>query len=95
VEWISDWGNVVFGDSFDSYYFGKIADGRFLICIFAKSPFFKMDKVKAPVLIFHGTADTNVPTAQSWSYFRALQILRKSAREIRDLPRRAARARAS
>ena len=23
VEWISDWGNVMFGDSFDSYYFGK------------------------------------------------------------------------
>ena len=38
-----------------------------------KSPFFKMDKVKAPVLIFHGSADTNVPPAQSWSYFRVLQ----------------------
>ena len=23
IEWISDWGNVAFGDSFDSYYFGK------------------------------------------------------------------------
>jgi len=72
VEWISDWGNVVFGDSFDSYYFGKspMEDPDLYV---RKSPFFKMDKVKAPVLIFHGTADTNVPTAQSWSYFRALQ----------------------
>jgi formylglycine-generating enzyme required for sulfatase activity len=42
-----------------------------------KSPFFKMDRVKAPVLIFHGTADTNVPPAQSWSYFRALQYYGK------------------
>jgi dipeptidyl aminopeptidase/acylaminoacyl peptidase len=76
IEWISDWGNVTFGDSFDSYYFGKspMEDPDLYI---RKSPFFKMDKVKAPVLIFHGTADTNVPTAQSWSYFRALQYYGK------------------
>ncbi len=76
VEWISDWGNVMFGDSFDSYYFGKspMEDPELYI---RKSPFFKMDKVKAPVLIFHGTADTNVPPAQSWSYFRALQYYGK------------------
>jgi dipeptidyl aminopeptidase/acylaminoacyl peptidase len=72
VEWISDWGNVVFGDSFDSYYFGKspLQDPELYI---RKSPFFKLDKVQAPVLIFHGNADTNVPPSQSWSYFRALQ----------------------
>ncbi len=76
VEWISDWGNVMFGDSFDSYYFGKspMEDPQLYI---RKSPFFKMDKIKAPVLIFHGTNDTNVPTAQSWSYFRALQYYDK------------------
>lgn len=73
VEWISDWGNVVFGDSFDSYYFGKapMEDPDLYV---RKSPFFKLDKVEAAVLIFHGTADTNVPPAQSWSYFRALQF---------------------
>jgi dipeptidyl aminopeptidase/acylaminoacyl peptidase len=72
IEWISDWGNVDFGDSFDSYYFGKspFEDPQLYI---RKSPFFKMDKIQAPVLIFHGTADVNVPPAQSWSYFRALQ----------------------
>jgi dipeptidyl aminopeptidase/acylaminoacyl peptidase len=76
VEWISDWGNVVFGDSFDSYYFGKVPMEAPELYI-RKSPFFKMDKIKAPVLIFHGTADTNVPPAQSWSYFRALQYYDK------------------
>jgi dipeptidyl aminopeptidase/acylaminoacyl peptidase len=72
VEWISDWGNVAFGESFDAYYFGKspMQDPQLYI---DKSPFFKMDKVQAPVLIFHGSADTNVPPAQSWSYFRVLQ----------------------
>jgi dipeptidyl aminopeptidase/acylaminoacyl peptidase/formylglycine-generating enzyme required for sulfatase activity len=76
IEWISDWGNVAFGDSFDSYYFGKspMEDPELYI---RKSPFFKMDKVRAPVLIFHGTADTNVPPAQSWSYFRVLQYYQK------------------
>jgi dipeptidyl aminopeptidase/acylaminoacyl peptidase len=76
VEWISDWGNVIFGDSFDSYYFGKspMEDPELYI---RKSPFFKMDKVQAPVLIFHGSADTNVPPSQSWSYFRVLQYYGK------------------
>ena len=76
VEWISDWGNVVFGDSFDSYYFGKspMEDPELYI---RKSPFFKMAKVKSPVLIFHGTADNQVPPAQSWSFFRALQYYDK------------------
>jgi dipeptidyl aminopeptidase/acylaminoacyl peptidase/formylglycine-generating enzyme required for sulfatase activity len=76
VEWISDWGNVIFGDSFDSYYFGKspMEDPELYI---RKSPLFKMDKVKAPVLIFHGTADFQVPPAQSWEYFRVLQYYGK------------------
>jgi dipeptidyl aminopeptidase/acylaminoacyl peptidase len=76
VEWISDWGNVFFGETFDAYYFGKnpLQDPQLYI---NKSPFFKMDKVQAPVLIFHGTVDTNVPPAQSWSYFRALQYYGK------------------
>ncbi|HVM76367.1 MAG TPA: prolyl oligopeptidase family serine peptidase, partial [Candidatus Saccharimonadales bacterium] len=33
--------------------------------------------VQAPVLIFHGTADNQVPPAQSWSYFRVLQYYGK------------------
>jgi dipeptidyl aminopeptidase/acylaminoacyl peptidase len=76
IEWISDWGNVMFGDSFDSYYFGKspMEDPELYL---KKSPFFKMDKVQAPVLIFHGTADKNVPPDQSWSYFRVLQYYGK------------------
>ena len=81
VEWISDWGNVDFGDSFDSYYFGKspMEDPQLYI---RKSPFFRMDKVLAPVLIFHGSADRNVPPAQSWSFFRALQYYGKTVKFV-------------
>ncbi len=81
VEWISDWGNVDFGESFDAYYFGKspLEDPELYI---RKSPFFKMDRVQAPVLIFHGTADRNVPPAQSWSFFRALQYYNKQAKLV-------------
>ena len=81
VEWLSDWGNVDFGQTFDAYYFGKspFEDPELYI---RKSPFFKMDKVQAPVLIFHGTADRNVPPAQSWSYFRALQFFNKTVKYV-------------
>jgi len=81
VEWISDWANVDFGQSFDAYYFGKspFEDPELYI---RKSPFFKMDKIKAPVLIFHGSADRNVPPSQSWSYFRALQYFGKPVKYV-------------
>jgi dipeptidyl aminopeptidase/acylaminoacyl peptidase len=76
VEWISDWANVDFGESFDHYYFGKspIQDPQLYI---SKSPVFKMDRVKTPTLIFHGTVDRQVPTSQSWTYYRTLYWLNK------------------
>jgi dipeptidyl aminopeptidase/acylaminoacyl peptidase len=72
IEWFSDWANVDFGESFDAYYFGKspFQDPDLYI---KKSPVFKIDRIKAPVLIFHGSEDRNVPFAQSWTYFRTLQ----------------------
>ncbi|MCL4522386.1 MAG: prolyl oligopeptidase family serine peptidase, partial [Acidobacteria bacterium] len=81
VEWISDWGNVAFGQSFDTYYFGKspLEDPELYI---RKSPVFQLDKINAPVLIFHGTEDTNVPTSQSWTYYRALYHLNKTVRFV-------------
>ena len=74
VEWISDWGNALFGASFDNYYFGKspLEDPALYI---KKSPFFKLDKVRTPTIIYFGTEDTNVPTEQGWLHYRALQQL--------------------
>ena len=74
VEWISDWGNVDFGAAFDNYYLGAspLEDPQRYI---AKSPFFRLDRVRTPTLIFFGTEDRNVPPSQGWSHFRALQQL--------------------
>ncbi|MCX7974800.1 MAG: prolyl oligopeptidase family serine peptidase [Candidatus Aminicenantes bacterium] len=76
VEFISDWANVDFGHSFDTYYFGKspLEDPILYIKI---SPFFKLDRVEAPTIIFFGTEDRNVPTDQGWSHYRALYHLGK------------------
>lgn len=77
VEWISDWANVDFGMAFDNYYFGKspLEDPQLYI---EKSPFFKMDRVKTPTLIFFGAMDRNVPTDQGWSHYRALDSIGKT-----------------
>lgn len=77
VEWTSDWSNVDFGLSFDNYYFGKspLEDPQLYV---EKSPFFKMDRVKTPTLIFFGTVDRNVPTEEGWSHYRALYSIGKT-----------------
>ena len=76
VEFISDWANVDFGQSFDTYYFGKspLEDPELYVRI---SPLFQMDKVRAPTIIFFGTEDRNVPTSQGWTHYRALYHLDK------------------
>ncbi len=77
VEWLSDWANVDFGESFDHYYFGKtpMEDPQLYI---DKSPLFKLDRVKTPTLIFFGTIDRQVPTEQGWTHYRALYTLGKA-----------------
>jgi dipeptidyl aminopeptidase/acylaminoacyl peptidase len=77
VEWLSDWANVDFGESFDHYYFGKtpLEDPQLYV---EKSPLFKMDKVKTATLIFFGTIDRQVPTEEGWTHYRALYALGKA-----------------
>jgi dipeptidyl aminopeptidase/acylaminoacyl peptidase len=77
VEWISDWANVDFGESFDSYYFGKspLEDPELYL---KKSPIFQMDKVRTPTLIFFGTNDRQVPTEEGWTHYRTLYTINKA-----------------
>jgi dipeptidyl aminopeptidase/acylaminoacyl peptidase len=43
-----------------------------------QSPLFKADKITTPLLLLHGTADTNVPVGESIQMFNALKILGKT-----------------
>ena len=40
-----------------------------------QSPLFRADRIHTPLLLLHGTADTNVPTTESIQLFTALRIL--------------------
>jgi len=77
VDWASDWGNCAFGKSFDDYYLGKspLEDPKLYQL---KSPFYQLDKVRTPTIIFFGTEDKSVPTQQGWMHFRALQQVGKT-----------------
>jgi dipeptidyl aminopeptidase/acylaminoacyl peptidase len=77
VEWISDWGNVDFGATFDNYYFGAPPWEKPQLYI-EKSPFFRLAQVTTPTLVYAGTADRDVPPHQAWSLFRALQQIGKA-----------------
>jgi len=76
VNWISDYGNVAFGQAWAESYFGgppwKKPDYYVEI-----SPFFKLERNTTPTIIFFGTEDVNVPTEQGWEHFRALQQIGK------------------
>ena len=50
--------------------------------LFAQGSLFNADKINTPLLLLHGTADTNVPIGESIQLFNALKILGKTVEFI-------------
>ncbi len=50
-----------------------------------QSPLFQADKVNTPILLTHGTSDTNVPPGESYQFYTALKILGKEV-EMLEVP---------
>ncbi len=83
VNWASDYGTCEFGVRFNQSYIGGApwdsTDGTFYNRAYIeKSPIFRMERVKAPTIIFFGSEDRAVPRDQGWEHFRALQQIGKA-----------------
>lgn len=50
-----------------------------------QSPLFQADKVNTPILLTHGTSDTNVPVGESYQFYTALKLLGKEV-ELLEVP---------
>lgn len=48
-----------------------------------KSPYFNADKVRSPLLLMHGSDDSNVPVGESDQMFTALKLLGKNVSYVR------------
>ncbi len=71
----SYWGGGYWGYSYgEAAQYGSFPWNRPDLYV-GQSPLFHADKIRTPLLLLHGTADTNVPTNESVQLFTALRIL--------------------
>jgi dipeptidyl aminopeptidase/acylaminoacyl peptidase len=77
IEYVSDWASCEFGDAFDRYYFGARPQEN-PEWYRRRSPFWRLDRVRTPTLIFFGTEDRTVAMQQGWLHYRGLQQLGKA-----------------
>jgi dipeptidyl aminopeptidase/acylaminoacyl peptidase len=71
-EWVADTSITSFGQSFNDYYFGAMP-WQNPAAYLTNAPYYQADRIRTPLIIFHGDADTSVPIHHGWMQFRALQ----------------------
>ncbi len=73
----SYWGEGYWGATYNSVAAAGSLPWKNKEIFVEQSPLFSADKIKTPILLCHGQADTNVPTGESIQMFTALKILGK------------------
>jgi dipeptidyl aminopeptidase/acylaminoacyl peptidase len=71
----SYWGEGSWGYSYGALAFADSFPWNRKDAFVDQSPLFHADKVKTPLLLTHGAADTNVPSGESESFYTALKLV--------------------
>lgn len=74
----SYWGEGYWGYSYSVNASGKSFPWNNRKLYIDQSPLFNADKVTTPMLLIHGSADTNVPLGESIQMYQALKLLGKN-----------------
>ena len=87
MDWTSDWATAYFGASFDNYYFGAspLEDPQRYV---QKSPFYKLDRVRTPTIIFFGGERFDSRTEPGLDALSGATTIGQDRREVRDVSRR-------
>ncbi|MDR3095305.1 MAG: S9 family peptidase [Bacteroidales bacterium] len=78
----SYWGEGYWGYSYNSLAAADSYPWNNQDLFIHHSPLFAADKIKTPLLLLHGNADTNVPPGESIQMFAALKILGKTVEYV-------------
>jgi dipeptidyl aminopeptidase/acylaminoacyl peptidase len=81
----SYWGEGYWGYSYSAYAAANSFPWSRKDIFVNQSPLFNADKITTPLLLLHGSADTNVPPGESTQLFTALKILGREVEYIQIL----------
>lgn len=82
----SYWGSGYWGYSYSEVSMASKYPWNAKELYAGQSPLYRADKIHTPLLLTHGTADTNVPVAESLQMFTALKLLDRDVAlvQVRD-----------